>query len=119
MISDFFAPCFTVQLLHAQNSPCVIIVLGSYTCTMVSMLKQARKALRDHLKRKGRGEAARLARECGVTSPLPGRWARGDKTPSGESDSREILERETGIPAHWWRRERSTSARETDQQVSP
>lgn len=62
--------------------------------------------LRAHLKKRGRGEAARIARECGVDLSLPGRWARGDKNPDADTGSREVLERETGIPATYWRKDR-------------
>jgi len=77
-------------------------------------LKNAQKALRKHIRDRGRGEASRLARACGVGLPLPGRWARGERTPTGyteQGDVCEILERETGIPRAAWRKVRSSVAR--------
>lgn len=67
--------------------------------------------LTEHLTSNGHGEGARLARECGVDLSLPWRWARGEKTPDADGGSREVLERETQIPAHYWRRSRKQQRR--------
>lgn len=73
---------------------------------MTVMLKQARKDLGAYFRKKGRGAAAALARECGVGESLPWRWVRGDRTPTADDDTRVTIERVTGIPALWWRREK-------------
>jgi hypothetical protein len=70
-------------------------------------VEQAREALQRHLDNNGHGEATRIAKLCGVDPGLPGRWARGERTPDADGGSREVLETETGIPASAWRRRRA------------
>lgn len=82
-------------------------------------IERAREVLRKHLDDKGYGEGTRLAKLCGVGPELPGRWARGERSPEADGGSREALEAELGIPANAWRRRRDQDHQEPPPSIPP